>query len=350
MTAERIIRRDILVGPSPTTHQTPESFSRNEINEPTQDGAISLTIVRPGANYGRLSIPYIPLSPDKKREIGQRLQEVRQLISKTDPLPDTDLYREEKKLETQLIHAHSRLVPWAMKHYGLGRPGLYQDVSQAGFHGLTRAVKAYDPDKGSFTTYAAFWIRKYMQESLRMENESGIIPSENGIEALMQARTAREALMQENGKEVTLSRTCDMIQFKPITKDAAVSASRATRIPKRFNAEVELQGLTLEETIPDTETLSLDEVVIKQELRDYVAAMFSDLSNKEKYGQGALTPNEITVLQLRFGLAEKPEVDLIEIGGVLGLKKGTVWKISPQALMKIRNSPHAEKLREYLPV
>lgn len=41
--------------------------------------------------------------------------------------------------------------------------GDYEDLVQAGFLGVLRARETYDPTKGAFSTYAAPWIRHFMQ-------------------------------------------------------------------------------------------------------------------------------------------------------------------------------------------
>lgn len=43
----------------------------------------------------------------------------------------------------------------------------YEDMLQAGCEGLARAAVDWDPEKGAFSTYAAWWIRQRLYNELR---------------------------------------------------------------------------------------------------------------------------------------------------------------------------------------
>lgn len=60
----------------------------------------------------------------------------------------------------------------------------------------------------------------------------------------------------------------------------------------------------------------------------------------------ALTTREAHVLRLRFGI-DTEERTLEEIASLFGLSHQRVHQIEKAALEKLRNSPAAEKLREY---
>jgi RNA polymerase primary sigma factor len=70
--------------------------------------------------------------------------------------------------QRQLVQQHIVTV------YGIARrlvgrqSDLYLDLVQEGLVGLCRAVYSYDPTTGfAFSTYSAYWARKYMVEFLR---------------------------------------------------------------------------------------------------------------------------------------------------------------------------------------
>lgn len=58
----------------------------------------------------------------------------------------------------RLWQQNKAFVTTIAKHfYGCAE---FDDLLQEGYLGLCKAVDAYDPDKGSFVHYAAYWIRQ----------------------------------------------------------------------------------------------------------------------------------------------------------------------------------------------
>lgn len=56
--------------------------------------------------------------------------------------------------------------------YGLDKEGkrnkdLWNDLFQEGIRGLMRAAKAYDPSRAKFSTYAGWWIQKYVRDTVK---------------------------------------------------------------------------------------------------------------------------------------------------------------------------------------
>jgi RNA polymerase sigma factor (sigma-70 family) len=61
------------------------------------------------------------------------------------------------------ITAHQGLVMHFARRYRL--PDLeLDDLVQEGFIGLLQAARRYDPAQGAFSTYAAYWITKYLRQ------------------------------------------------------------------------------------------------------------------------------------------------------------------------------------------
>lgn len=78
-----------------------------------------------------------------------------------------------KKLLNQLILENIKLVQaLAMKQLPNTR-GTYleiEDLFQAGHLGLIRSLESFDPDRGiRFSTYAGWWIRKFIQEAIKKD-------------------------------------------------------------------------------------------------------------------------------------------------------------------------------------
>ena len=48
----------------------------------------------------------------------------------------------------------------------------HNDLVQEGVFGIIEAHKRYDPQKGAFSTYAYFWIRKYMIDAIHIQSNT----------------------------------------------------------------------------------------------------------------------------------------------------------------------------------
>ena len=52
----------------------------------------------------------------------------------------------------------------------------YDDLIQEGTFGLIEAQKRYNPEKGAFSTYAVFWIRKYVNMAITKQSNTIRVP------------------------------------------------------------------------------------------------------------------------------------------------------------------------------
>ena len=61
--------------------------------------------------------------------------------------------------ERQLVERNIKLVPYALKYCAWKHLGSYEDAFQVGCIGLMRAARQYNPEKGSFGSFAFLCIR-----------------------------------------------------------------------------------------------------------------------------------------------------------------------------------------------
>ncbi len=107
------------------------------------------------------------------------------------------------------------------------------------------------------------------------------------------------------------------------------------RAAEPISIEVELneEGTTLIDLVPDEDGPSTEAFYELTELRDTLDAAL-----------GALEPRERMVITLRFGLEDAAPRTLAEIGKSLHMSKERVRQIEDQALRKLRNGPLAQSL------
>jgi len=111
------------------------------------------------------------------------------------------------RLRNKLIQDNLKFVrQQVMRLLGrTGVPGEPEDLIQGASFGLVKALERWDPDKGAFTTYAAWWIRNEFQATLAMQPQisrpkgSGMAPKVRRQAEAIQARTGRPATPEELG-------------------------------------------------------------------------------------------------------------------------------------------------------
>jgi RNA polymerase sigma factor (sigma-70 family) len=74
----------------------------------------------------------------------------------------------------ELLNQHRGLVGSIVKSYS-GKGLSDDDLFQEGMIGLMKAAHSYDPDKGmQFSSYAVYWIKKYILEALTREQRTSL--------------------------------------------------------------------------------------------------------------------------------------------------------------------------------
>lgn len=111
-----------------------------------------------------------------------------------------------KKLEGKLLADNDKFVRHQIsKLCRLLRIVDTEDHLQAGRIGLLIALRKYDPDKGKFSTYAAYWIRDQFQKASQRSDreirrvESGLSYAVIRRMEVIRAQTGRDATAEELG-------------------------------------------------------------------------------------------------------------------------------------------------------
>ncbi|MEW6276060.1 MAG: sigma-70 family RNA polymerase sigma factor [Bacillota bacterium] len=131
--------------------------------------------------------------------------------------------RGEERLRA-VIEAAGPLVRHFARLYSGGRPA--EDLLQAGYEGLLKALRRYDPAQGvRFTTYAAHCVMGEIRHQLRREASF----DRPGWVADLQARIYRaaEELLQRTGKPPGLQ---DIAEAVNVREEGVIQALRAGRV------------------------------------------------------------------------------------------------------------------------
>ena len=109
------------------------------------------------------------------------------------------------EINNQFILKHDRLVRVIVNQYqtkGIDK----QDLVQEGYLGLMEAAKQYDPCTGvQFTSYASWWIRKYVSRSIAQFINILPVPARTGDQYTLKKRSFDDVFAVEDGDVITFA-------------------------------------------------------------------------------------------------------------------------------------------------
>ena len=78
------------------------------------------------------------------------------------------------------------------------------------------------------------------------------------------------------------------------------------------------------------------------------AAVLANLAEKTREVLSTLTPREEKVLRMRFGIGEKSDHTLEEVGRDFAVTRERIRQIEAKALLKLRHPTRSKKLKHFL--
>lgn len=231
----------------------------------------------------------------------------------------------DSKAKKRMIEGNLRLVISIAKRYSCY--GLdFLDLIEEGNVGLIKAIDKYDPKMGyNFSTYAFWWIRQYIQRAILSQTKTIHIPL-YAYEAIKKLINVSERMREELSRQPTTAELAKKLRF-------------SIKKTRKFMQEIKVfeRVGSLDSPLGDKFDIFLKDLIREEEKGspDHVVDL---IKSHEELAQilKKLTPQELKVIKLRYGMVDGKGYNLREVGEKMDLSRERIRQIEKRAIERLK--------------
>jgi RNA polymerase primary sigma factor len=294
----------------------------------------------PGGDFGNKEDPVYEVELSRDRREDSSLQHYLQTIGKHNLLTKEEEFELARRIRTgdkaaldKLVNSNLRFVVSVAKKF-LNQGLSYMDLIAEGNIGLITAAKRFDERREfRFISYAVWWIRQAIQKAIAEQTNTVRLPINRSQQAQRMKRVSQQ-LEQKLQRSIDEDEIAEVMELDPrkMSQIRAASKPLVSLDKPLYDDEV-----TLADTLVDPDDLTPDDRFVAGELM----AELADAMN-------LLSPREKDIVTRYYGLGSAETASLETIGQDINLSRERVRQIRNQALHKMRQHGHGERLVDYL--
>jgi RNA polymerase primary sigma factor len=238
-----------------------------------------------------------------------------------------------KEAKSELVKANLRLVISIAKRY-INRGLLFLDLIQEGNIGLIKAVDKFEYQRGyKFGTHATWWVRQAITRAIADQARAIRIPV-HMTQVINELNRTSRTLFQEMGREPTLE---EIAERMGISLEKVQKILKITKEPISLETPIGEEDSRLEDFIEDKEVISPQDTAISLNMTRQIQRVLSTLNKREE-----------KILRMRFGIGEKHDHTLEEVGRDFDLTRERIRQIEAMALRRLRHPSRSKQLKSFL--
>jgi RNA polymerase sigma factor (sigma-70 family) len=261
--------------------------------------------------------------------------------------------RRSLRAKAALTESNVRLVVSIARTYQ-NRGLQFQDLTQEGILGLTKACERFDPERGfRFSTYATWWIKQSIGRAIADQGRTIRLPV-HIHDQLHNLRKMERDLKQQLGRDPTVEETAkklgiavDKVNFLNRVSQNALSMEQEITTSKtkgsgagtggsQGSASSSDRSITLGDLLGDPDQHPTDSASY-QMLKDDISRLICTLNSREQ-----------AVIRMRFGLDDGKPKTLEDIGRRFSVTRERIRQIEGRALHKLRQPYRNHSVKCYL--
>ncbi|MFB0528305.1 MAG: RNA polymerase sigma factor RpoD/SigA [bacterium] len=229
------------------------------------------------------------------------------------------------RAKKRVIEGNLRLVISIAKRYSCY--GLdFLDLIEEGNVGLIKAIEKYNPQMGyNFSTYAFWWIRQYIQRAILNQTKTIHIPL-YAYETIKKLINVSERMHEE-------------LERQPTTAELAKKLRLSIKNTRKFLQEIQVfeRVGSLDSPLGDKFDIFLKDLIRDEEKEspDYVVDL---IKSHEELAEilKKLSPQELKVIKLRYGMVDGKGYNLREVGERMNLSRERIRQIEKRAIERLK--------------